>query len=198
MVLDFFKKHTQLIGRLFVNQVGMTIFGLVLSMAAQSKKAILLWISIFAVCFYLCLIYSVMWEEGAKDAIRVEQGRKRKDFFFPVKAACMASVPNFFAAVLMLFAFLFGYAFASFGWAQSFYAVMHIIVGLFQAMYVGIFSAILAPLAGNTVLYAGVGVLLYVVSSFPMILMSAFAYTLGFRNKRIFGFRLPGKKNGKQ
>ena len=194
MRMKFFKDNAPLIGRLFVNQVGMTIFGLVLSMAAQSKKTILFWISIFAVCFYLCLIYSVMWEEGAKDAIRIEQGRKRKDFLFPLKAAGFAAIPNFFAAFLMLFAFLFGYGFASFGWAQSFYAVMHIIVGLFQAMYVGIFSAILTPLAGNTVLYAGIGVVLYAISSLPMILMAIFAYWMGFCNKRVFSFRVPGKK----
>lgn len=194
MGIRFWTENRKLITKLFVNQIGMTIFGLVLAMAASmaQQQVILLWVSVFAICFYLCLIYSVMWEEGAKDAIRVNQGRKNKDMSFPLKASTWAALPNFVAAVLMLFAFLFGWCFASFGWAQSFYTVLHLIVGMFQAMYTGLFKVILAAVpVGNKTLYAGVGVLLYFLSSLPMMLMSVFAYWMGFHNKRIFATRTP-------
>ena len=77
-------------------------------------------------------------------------------------------------------------------WATECYAVMHIICGLFEAMFAGLFSAIIGPLSGATK-YMVVCVL-YLLSSLPMILVSIGSYELGKRNIASLGKVRP-KKN---
>ena len=76
--MDFWKKHSYQIVRLFVIQIGIAIFGLVLSFAVatafrdRSDRLPLLMVSIFSVLFYLFLLYSVSWEIGGKDRLRLD------------------------------------------------------------------------------------------------------------------------------
>lgn len=188
--MTFFKKNLSLISKLFINQIGMTIFGIVLTMAvnmaAKGKSVFLLCVSLFAVLFYLALIYSVMWEVGARDILRIESGKQEKVPFFALKASLFASVPNFFLALLMLLGFLLGYV-----WDLSFgvllYGITHIFVGLFESMYAGCFSVILDTFAYDPFIEYLVATLLYIFSSLPMILVSVGAYELGKRNVYLLG-----------
>ena len=180
--MNFFKNNLHLISRLFVNQLGMTMFGIVLMMASSKNNLVSLCFSIFATLFYLYLIYSVMWEEGAKDLLRIEQGRKTKDSAYPWKISFFANVPNFFIAFLMLIGCLFGYFFASFDAAKSLYVIMRLVVGLFEGMYAGIFSSIVTLLPDTEAVYAASGLIFYTLSSLPMMAVSALAYSLGLRN----------------
>ena len=77
--------------------------------------------------------------------------------------------------------------------ARSAYAVLHIILALFEAIYVGLFSVILNafPEVATQSLVASC---LYLLSSLPMILVSMLAYRFGEKNIYIFGKRSP-KKN---
>lgn len=192
--MKFFRNNTHLILRLFVNQIGITFFALVLSMAVVSldKPVFKLVVSIFSILFYLCLIYSVMWEAGASNAVRIESGRMEKTPFFALKAALWASVPNLFLGVLMTVFALIG-VLGGVAWAAEGYGVMHIICGLFEAMFAGLFSAIIGPLSG-TAKYMVVCIL-YLLSSLPMILVSIGSYELGKRNIASLGKVRP-KKNG--
>ncbi len=184
--MKFFRQNSHLIMRLFVNQIGITFFALVLTMAVarMENDSFKLWVSIFSILFYLCLIYSVMWEAGAANAVPVEAGRMKRDRLFSLKASLFASVPNLVLAFFMLVFFLLGFA-ASQSWAGGVYGVLHIIAGLFEAMYVGLFAAILEGFAGTS--QQLVACLLYLASSLPMILVSVGAYALGFRNIRLLG-----------
>jgi hypothetical protein len=172
--------------RLFVNQIGITFFALVLTMAVSRMEndSFKLWVSVFSILFYLCLIYSVMWEAGAANAVPIEAGRMERDRLFSLKASLFASVPNLALALLMLVFFLLGYV-ASIHWAGGVYAVLHIVTGLFEAMHAGVFSAILKGLSG--VKEQLVACILYLLSSLPMILVSMGAYALGMRNIRLLG-----------
>ena len=107
-----------------------------------------------------------------------------KDKLFSFKAAIFASVPNLALAFLMLVFFLFGFV-ASLPFAVEVYGVLHIVAGLFEAMYVGLFAAILENFSGTA--QQLVATLLYVVSSLPLVLVSMGAYALGIRNIRLFG-----------
>ena len=73
--MRYFRNNSKLISRLLINQVGMTIFGMIMTMAVMrstsNNTAITVVVSIFSILFYLCLIYNVMWEEGARNGIRV-------------------------------------------------------------------------------------------------------------------------------
>lgn len=194
--MRYFREHSRLISRLLINQVGMTIFGMILTMAVMkstnNNQTITVAVSIFSILFYLCLIYNVMWEEGARNGIRVNAGRMEKIPFFSLKAALFASIPNFVLAVLLFVSYLLAFPF-SMEFARSVYAVLHIILALFEAMYVGLFSVILNafPEVATQSLVASC---LYLLSSLPMILVSMLAYRFGEKNIYIFGKRSP-KKN---
>lgn len=192
--MTFFKKNLSLISKLFINQIGMTIFGIVLTMAvnmaAKGKSVFLLCVSLFAVLFYLALIYNVMWDAGARDIIRIENGRQPDSKLYAFKVSLFASVPNLFFALLMLIGFVLGYVLEwSFG--VLLYGITHIFVGLFESMYAGCFSVILDAFADNAFLEYLVATLLYIFSSLPMILVSMGAYALGKRNIYLFGKRKP-------
>lgn len=191
--MNFFKRNTHLILRLFVNQIGMTFFGLVLTMAVarMDNDSFKMWVSVFSILFYMCLVYSVMWEAGAANAVPIEAGRMQRDPLFSLKAALWASVPNFAIAFLMLVFFLVGIV-GGVSWAGGVYGVIHIVAGLFEAMYVGLFAEILGAFSGVTEQL--VATLLYILSSVPMILVSVGAYALGIRNISLFGKRVKGKK----
>lgn len=190
--MKFFREHSGLILKLFANQIGITFFALVLTMAViqMENDALKIVVSLFSIVFYLCLIYSVMWQEGATDIIAIEHSKKPKISLYPVKVALYASVPNLILGILLVITCLLG-PYAGLSWASGIFAVLHIIAGLFEAMYVGLFSFIIEPLTGNT--HYLVVSLLYVFSSLPLILMSAVSYFLGTRN---FGARV--KKNNRE
>ncbi len=194
--MRFFREHSRLISRLFINQIGMTIFGAVLTMAVMratdSNPTLTMLVSLFSILFYLCLIYNVMWEEGARNIVRIEAGRMEKIRGFSFKAALLASVPNLVLGGLLLVFYLFGYYPFGLELAKSFYGILHILLGLFEAMYVGLFSAVLGLFGDLTIRYF-VAALLYLFSSLPMILVSMLAYRLGSRNIYLFGKRTPKK-----
>ena len=110
---------------------------------------------------------------------------------FSLKAALFASVPNFILAALLFVAYLLAFPF-KLAFANSVYAVLHIILALFEAMYVGLFSIILEGFTavGTQSLVA---CCLYAASSLPMILVSVIAYRLGEKNVYLFGKRTPKK-----
>lgn len=194
--MGYYRENSRLISRLFVNQIGMTIFGVVLTMAvmkaAENNDALTVGVSAFSILFYLCLIYNVMWEEGARNIIRINAGRMEDKQGHALKAALFASVPNFALAALLCISYLLAFP-CKIAFAKSVYAVLHIILGLFEAMYVGLFSVILdlvPDVASQSLVACG----LYLVSSLPMILVSLLAYRLGMKNIYLFG-KPTAKKN---
>ena len=70
----FFSKYSYSIVKMFVNQFAISIFGSVLAMATASagNDLLTLIVSCFAIVFYLFLIYTMVWEIGAKDKISVD------------------------------------------------------------------------------------------------------------------------------
>ena len=66
---EFMQKHSYNAVRLFVNQIAISIFGLVLAIACGKVENSTLKIvtSVGAIVFYLFLTYAAMWEVGSKD-----------------------------------------------------------------------------------------------------------------------------------
>jgi len=190
--MKFIRENVQLIVRLFVIQIGMTFFGLVLTMAVGTldKPILKLIVSLFSILFYLYLVYGVMWEAGASHAVRLGPGKVGKNALFPLLVSVIASLPNILLGALMCFFVFLGIGvpliFAQFGvavsmeWAKSVYIVLHIVTGLLEAVYVGLFNYLSDPLSGAAQDFLVSG--LYLFSSLPMILVSLGAYALGRRN----------------
>ena len=192
--MRFIKNNSYNIIRLILNQFGMMVFGLVLSFATAGtgnsvSDKLLLLVSVFATGFYMVLIYAMMWEQGARDIIRVESGRMKLDMYYGTKISLCANIPNLVLALLVFVGFLFGHLGNSQA-ASNLYGVSYTVSSFVQATYLGIIKAVFAPFdisATPTLLFRS---LVYFFTVIPSVITSTVAYILGSKNFRIF----PNKK----
>lgn len=138
----FLKENSYEIVRLLLNQIGLSMFGLVMAMATvKTGTAIRVVIGVFCIAFYLWLIYDMMYRNGQKDGIKIESGRMR---YFPAKGALIAffaNIPNLILGILM---FLGGFMFERTGassWGQI-YQIFGMIGKFFQGMYLGLIAVL--------------------------------------------------------
>ena len=203
-----FKEHLYDIVKLYVNQIGITIFSLFLMSAVGSvedealSNTLSIIVSVFSVLFYLVLIYNVVWEIGAKDRIRIDSGRYSPK---PLKGMVMslwANVPNFLLAGV---AAVFGAIFVLGGgeWAASPFLIFFMLVKFHAAMYVGAiqgFSPALPSETSDVSVFADALVedVWFLVVPLIAILVSQLSYWLGTKEKKLFGFLSFGSGKAKK
>jgi hypothetical protein len=168
-----------------VNQLGMTIFGLVLAIATSQNETLMLLTSIFSICFYMFLLYSMSWENGVSDKIRVDTGRvQAKPYkFFAISFA--ANILNLILGVLAVIGYILidksAEKWVSPEWAVNLYSVCNAIARFIQAMYLGIVQYFTPNNPVSLVLIV-----------FPAIAVCGFGYILGLRGysiRNIFGIK---------
>ncbi|MCD7782316.1 MAG: hypothetical protein LUI15_00215 [Firmicutes bacterium] len=110
---SFIKENGHLIWRLMLNQIGMTVFGLMMSMTGSAIDYALgegdgtvsrtwnFWASVFSVVFYMFINYWAIKEEGQKDKIRVDAGRRERRVYKGVLVALCATSLNILLAIIM-------------------------------------------------------------------------------------------------
>ncbi len=181
-MINFIKENSYSMVKMFINQLGMTIFGTMLALSTGSNNSLLLASSIFSVLFYMFLVYSVGWELGAKDKIRVDSGRMRE---FPSKGffiALGANLPNLILAVLIGFGAIISNGFDA-KWAGNLSMVCNAIARLIQGMYLGIIK-----LLGDS-LFEKATILdtwwWFIIITFPALFVGWLSYFLGSKNFRI-------------
>lgn len=179
---EFIGKNSDLIVKMIVHQIGLTVFGFLLnSCASVSGNASLgIIFGVFSAAFYWFLLYILLWETGTKDKIRIEAGRMKKDVFKGAKIALVAAVPNLLLAVLSLIGYLaidrsivVDGNFTSPEWAANLYSIAQIIGIFINSMYTGIGE------------YFGITVLPYFLFlvALPAILVTGLGYFLGTKEK---------------
>jgi len=183
-LFNFLKEHSYTIVKMIINQIGMTVFGLMLAMATASNSTLLLLTSIFSIVFYLCLLYMQCWDCGAKDKIRVDGGRLR---YFPYKGILMslsANVINIILGLLAVIGWIFTTDFAQGipAWSANLYGVCSTIAKFIQAMYLGVIRLFMpeTPFA-------------LIIIIIPSLFASGLGYFLGLKERRLFGFAVPAK-----
>lgn len=188
---NFFKSNSDIISKMFVYQIGITVFGFLLYMtsAVSENRSLMLGLGIFSAIFYLSLIYIHVWELGAHDKIKIDAGRLGFDKFKGPKASLIANIPNFFFAILSTVGYLCinrtvtdaAGNFSSPEWAANLYAIAQLIGVYLNSMYIGI---------GD---YFGIEILPYFlfVIIIPALLTSFLAYFFGTKEK--YGFSVSGK-----
>ncbi len=141
-MINFLKDNSYTIFKMLVNQIGMTMFGLVLSMATHQNDTLLLITSLFAVAFYMVLLYSMTWDIGYAEKIRIDGKRLT---FVPLKGLYMsliANIPNILLALLAIIGYYGGELEngvpVSPEWAVNLYGTAKIIALFIQGMYSGI------------------------------------------------------------
>ena len=183
--MKLLKSHSYEITKLFINQIGMTIFGLVLTFSTAMldstlKSAFTLWVSIFSLCFYLYLVYVVAWDYGAKDKIRVESGRIPEDRFLGLKLMAFAQVPNAVMAILLWLGAILraiGGGFCT-SIGTVLYGIGLPVAEFGQAMYLGIVMRFFDKEA------CFLNAVIYTLTMLPPLLASFAGYWLGLRDIR--------------
>ena len=181
----FLKDNSYSIFKMFVNQLGMTIFGITLSFATHQNNSLLLLTSVFGACFYMVLLYTMTWDIGYEEKIRIEGKRLR---YIPLKGLYMslaANAVNFILAAMVIIGYYSSTSFvngapASPEWAMNIYGIGRAVAALLEGMYGGIISIVFDsnPWA-------------YLIVILPSLLVCLLAYIAGVKGFRI----LPAPKN---
>ena len=177
----FFRRNSYSMIKMFVNQFAISIFGLVLALAtaAADNSVLTMVVSIFAICFYLFLIYTMTWEIGAKDRISVDIGKLAYRPHTGLLIALFANIPNILIAILYAIATPFSDTHA---WAGNLCAVMMLVSGLLEGMYRGLLSVIYLPGTETSLIMAWWSYFLIVL---PALITAWVAYFAGFKNFRM-------------
>lgn len=186
------KDNSYDIVRLVIDQVGISIFALVLyismNIAGSNNQelgfSLNLIASVFSILFYWALIYTVLWEIGAKDRIRIDSGKAGK---FTLKGALLASVANIVNLFLAIFVIVFEsiHVFAGTEAFNGVITVLIVVIRFTSAMFLRSVNAICLPFDEPYVLLAqSAGYLVFFILTIGVCQL---AYTLGMNNFKFLG-----------
>ena len=201
--MKIFKENSYDIVRLYINQLGIMIFSMLLYTAVGSFEnekvfsALRIFVSLFSVCFYLVLIYFVMWELGAKDKIRIDGGRAESCKSKGLIMGLFANIPNFVLGFVTLVFLLV--AFSTENQAiNSVFLMLNLIMRFHASMYMGIITECVPT--GTPTGSSGIDqveflieTILFTVLPAISILVTHLAYNLGSKEKKLSAI-LTGKK----
>ena len=196
--MKFIKENSYDIVKFFVYQIGIAVFSLTLAIPLEaavddkSDNIVQLFVSILAVSFYCMLVYTVSWEHGATERIRIDAGKSILDKFKGAKIALVACMPN---VILSLVAIVASLLYAEGNAWNAVLGLLMAILGLIEAMYLGAVQFISTSLGNEETVYL-INSICYLVFPFIIVFASHLGYVFGDKNFRIFGF-IPGKSNKK-
>ena len=182
---EFFKKRSYDIVKMFLNQFATAVFGFVLALAAgKAKNPTLRNITgVFAVLFYLFLLYTMTWEIGFRDKIPVEKGRQERKPMTGLWISLCANSLNLLLAILIMLANLFHVSF--FGTVGGIAASTAVLI---EGMYTGLLANRIHGVALNSYWW------MYFLITIPSMVTCTVAYILGLRDKKftgLFKFQYP-------
>ena len=194
--MKIFKENSYDIIRLYVNQLGIMIFSMLLYTSVGSienekiSSTLGLIVSIFSICFYLVLIYYVMWEIGAKDKIRIDGGRMEPCGHKGFVMGLFANVPNLILGVLtVVFAAIVLVNEGAI--IKSAFFTSNLIMRFHAAMYLEIITSLVPSSATNgSIDYVEflIESILFTVLPLISVAVTHLAYYLGSHEKKIFSF----------
>jgi hypothetical protein len=190
----FFRERSYDAVKMLVTQCAISMFGLVLTLAAGTIESdtIRIGCSVLAILFYLFLVYTSIWDVGAKDCVSVEYGHREYQPLTGLWIALLANAINFLFAIGILLGTLFPDVslLGNIGGGSKFLSLIT------QGMYTGVLAIELGGTSLNSM------VLPYFLTPLPAIITSAAAYYFGLKNKRftrLFELKTGnGKQNGKK
>lgn len=106
-MIDFIKKNYRFALKLFANQVGMTIFGLMVIIATKmlSQKigndVIYHCAGVLSILMYVYLIYTAVWEKGSEDKIRIDSGKIKENKLYGLYVSLLANSLNLIMGIII-------------------------------------------------------------------------------------------------
>ena len=187
--MRFLKENSYDIIRLYINQIGITIFSLVLYTSVSSldkglSLKLKIAISVFAILFFFALLYTVAWDWGANDKIRIDAGRMKKKCGKGAFLALLANLINFILAgvcVISMVLYINGVS-----GALDISQIFNLILRLTNAMYLGVIQGIFVSLKSNTELYNLLQSVAFLVAPLFAIAATHVGYIFGLKNIKIF------------
>ncbi len=185
--MKFLKENSYDIVRLFINQIGIAIFSIMLYSAVGSLSdnlAFEIAVSVFATLFYFALIYTASWDFGASDKVRIDAGRIPAVKAKGAIIALIANVPNILLALTAIIGKLIVHLDGPDS-ADVVWLISNIIIRFIEGMYLGIVRGVFSFLPKTdslTYILEGVG---FLVLPFIAISVCYLGYKLGSKNFRI-------------
>lgn len=176
-MIKYFKENLSSISKLFINHVGMTVFGLVVLITSSllsskiGNDVVFYIMGGLTVLMYFSLLYTAMWERGAKDKIKIDGGRMECGLFHGLYMYLIANALSIFFALLTFF-FAFFATDPNSG-IYSVYDVFKLITHFWGAIYLPITRIEIA----SPVLHS----LLYFAIILPGAIVSCVSYILGVK-----------------
>ena len=134
--MKFFKENSSSIFRLIITHIGMCVFGLVIFLATNLKgDTTMLIASIFSLIFFGAIVYTTMWEYGAKDKPAIDAGRLA---FKPMNAFYSALVAEALGILIIIVYFVSSNFIEINETAKQIYAISYLILYLAESCASGL------------------------------------------------------------
>ena len=198
--MKIFKENSYDIVKLYINQIGIMIFSMLLYTAVGSFEneslslSMSIFVSVFSTCFYLVLIYYAMWEHGARDKIRIDGGRMEPCKHKGLVMGLFANVPNLVLGALSVILMVVFLVSGNEGVYAGF-LVFNTLMRFHDSMLLGVITALVPSLAATKIDYIEflIEAVLFTVLPLISVAVTHLGYTLGSHEKKIFSF-LSNKK----
>ncbi|MCQ2428253.1 MAG: hypothetical protein MJ137_07645 [Clostridia bacterium] len=184
---EFWKNYSYAAVKLLVTQIVLAIFGMTLAISTGKSRTLQLIVSIFAVLFYLVMVYTDMFKLGSQDAVRIEGDRREYDSLTGLKIAALAAVPDLILCILnILTVFPDGSLPSRIG---AFAQMIHLWI---QGAYTGILATRIGDVPMNTLWWAHFLIII------PLLLVAFAAYYAGVNDKRFTKVLIPENPEEKE
>ena len=188
--MKIIKDHFYDIVRLYINQIGITIFASILNTSVTNPDnpslslKLQIGVSVFATLFFFALLYTMGWDWGANDIIRIDAGRQKKTPFKGAFLSFFANIINFILAgvCIVSMALIIN---GSEG-AVSVNQIFNLLLRFTNAMYLGSIKGIFSGIADVNLSYLYQSIAYFVAPIFA-IGVTQLGYFLGTKNFKIFG-----------
>ena len=176
---NFMSRYSYESVHLFLNQIAISLFGLVLAMAALKAESMPLRIvtSVFSVLFFLFLQYIAMWKVGANDRLSFDLGKLKRDYTVPLKMWLLSNSLNLLLALLIAIPQWIGDTEGGFAAVGGVARVIKLII---EGIYTGLLS-----LRVDGVLLHGLWYM-HFLTTLPALIVILAAYVCGFNNLKLF------------
>lgn len=176
--MKFLKENTSIIYRLVITHIAMAVFGLVVFLWTNlSGDTVMLGASILSALFYAVLVYTTMWEYGAKDKPAIDGGRMKlslgKGFFLSLAAEAIFIL---FVIAFFICSFFKGAATV----AADIYGISYILLNLLDSCFTGIVIFVRHKMESDALI-----ALVYLLGSLFISAVSCLGYLAGTKELHI-------------
>ncbi len=171
---NFFSRYSYQTMHLFLNQVAIGLFGVVLALAAgmAENDGLKIGSSIFAVMFFLFLQFASAWRVGSEDRVSVDLGKRKRDLFVPIKMWALANSLN----LLLALCISLGLWFPNVGFFSTIGGIASTVKLIAEGMYTGLLAINVGGHPLNTLWF------MHFLTPLPSLLAIVAAYLCGLNN----------------